>query len=224
LNKKLGIIISIAVLAALLGGITALWYEELEVEAVVDTAELDWEFTDFFFFDSCYLVPGPDKNLFDFVELNPVTAPEGKDVGCTLVEEIDTDNDGDFDMLNVTLNNTYPYYYTAVNFWVHNNGEVPLKVWRLVIILDNGTQYVYTENEVADNPIITQLDLNNDGKPDVFLWFENAFGDQLEPCQTIDISMHITVLQPAPQNETLHFQLTLDAVTWNEYAEALSSE
>jgi hypothetical protein len=59
--------------------------------------------------------------------------------------------------------------------------------------------------------------LNNDSLADVlFLWGDN-FGNQLETGQNADISMHIVVLQTAPQGADLHFQIGLDAVQWNEY-------
>ncbi|MEB3755526.1 MAG: hypothetical protein GSR79_01510 [Desulfurococcales archaeon] len=220
----LGLPLLLALILASIGGASALWYKTMTTDITVHTGELDWEFRNNTVFDSdpCTDVLGnsqsnPDRNAFP-PNYDVVIAPEGKDVGCTGVQLADMDGDGDYDTLNVTLNNVYPYYATEVDFRVWNIGTIPLKIWRIQVILDNGTIYEFTEtnpNQVENEGLY--LDLNNDTKPDVlFLWGDN-FGNQLETGQNADISLHIVVLQTAPQGATLHFMIGLDAVQWNEY-------
>ena len=221
-------------LLLLVGGATALWYEGLEVNVVAHTGELDVEFYGQpIFLDACGLPPGPGfHGGWDWVAYPPgfeehqtgVDAVydghpvEGKDVGCTNVTLLDTDHDGDDDTMQVTLENVYPYYYTKIDFEIHNNGDIPVKIWRLVVRLSNGTEYKFyeinadtIENEGA------YLDLDGDNKPDIVMWWGDNFGVQLEHCQRADISLNLIVLQTASENTTYTFQLQLDAVQWNEY-------
>ncbi len=233
MSRKLGahraaLMLTAILLVAVVAGASALWYETLNVETVANTGELDWEIRNntIFTLDPCTdnmgnNVTWPDTNAFppDFVS---VIAPEGKDVGCTNINLLDSDGDGDYDTLNVTIHNAYPYYATEVDFRVWNTGTIPLKIWRIQVILDNGTTYNFTElnpDEVENEGLY--LDLNSDGQADVlFLWGDN-FGVQLETGQQADESLHIVVLQEAPQNSSLHFMIGLDAVQWNEYNEVM---
>ena len=226
----------LAVLALLVaaGSATALWYDTLAVDAVVHTGELDMEFYGQpIYLDACGLPPGPGTHGgWDWVAYPPgfeehqtgVDAyygghlVEGKDVGCTNVTLLDTDHDGDDDTMQVTLSNVYPYYYTKIDFEIHNNGDIPAKIWRLVVRLRNGTEYKYYE--INANTIENEgayLDLDGDNKPDIVMWWGDNFGVQLEHCQRADISLNIIVLQTAHEGASYTFQLQLDAVQWNEY-------
>jgi hypothetical protein len=214
----------LALVLASIGGASALWYKTMTTDVTVQTGELDWEFRNnsVFSLDDCYDSMGnpvsePDYNAFP-PYYDQVIAPEGKDVGCTAYNLVDTDGDGDFDMLNVTLVNVYPYYTTEVDFRVWNIGTIPLKIWRIVVTLDNGTSYEFTETNPGNVESEGQyIDLDGDGQYDIlFVWGDN-FGTQQEWHDQADISMRIVVLQPAPQNATLHFMIGLDAVQWNEY-------
>ena len=223
--------------AALLmaASLSALWYDQLAIEATVDTAELDFEFYGQpIWLDSCGLSPGPGfSGGWDWMAFPPTYEEaqsgvnavingepvDGKDVGCTDVSLSDTDGDGDMDAMDVWLNNTYPYYYTKIDFEVHNNGEVPIKIWRLIVRLDNGSEYYFYEinADVIENEGM-YLDLDSDGLHDIIMWWGDNFGVQLEHCQRADISLNIIVLQTAKEGMTYHFQLQLDAVQWNEYS------
>ncbi len=229
-SLPLGLPLMVLLIAASITGASALWYKNMNVDVTVSTGELDWEFYNNTVFNSdpCHDNLGnnmtwPDTNAFP-PDFNPEIAPEGKDVGCTDVGLLDTDGDGDYDTLNVTLANVYPYYTTEIDFRVINIGTIPLKVWRIVVQLDNGTSYEFTEanpNTVENEGLY--LDLNGDGQHDVIMLWGDNFGNQLETGQRADISLTIIVLQEAPQNATLHFQIGLDAVQWNEYDSVMST-
>ena len=222
-----GTVVAAALIA---GAASALWWERLDVSMTANTGELDWEFRNntVFTSDPCNNSAGdpvtwPDTNAFP-PDYSPVMAPEGKDVGCTDTWLADTDSDGDYDTLNVEIHNAYPYYVTEVDFRVWNTGTIPLKIWRIVVQLDNGTTYTYTEENpdtVEDEGLY--LDLNNDTLSDVIMLWGDNFGNQLETGQSADISLTVIVLQEAPQGADLHFQISLDAVQWNEYPEALNT-
>ncbi|MFN3268756.1 MAG: hypothetical protein ACK416_05820, partial [Zestosphaera sp.] len=106
----------------------------------------------------------------------------------------------------------YPWYYTHIAFKVHNDGTIPLKIWR--VIINDVAYYELNEQELQQG---VELDLNGDGEPDVTVWWGDNFGVQLEPCQSADISFDLTVLQAAPEGATLTIYISFEAIQWNEY-------
>lgn len=197
----------------------AMWTDTLRVNTRIDTGELDWRIVPgtVIYLDACGLTPG--YGYFRGNDWNATYLPLpgaiqlDKDVGCTDVVLIDSDNDGDMDTMNVTLKNTYPWYYTHIAFKVHNDGTIPLRIWR--IIIDGRIYHELNEQELQQG---VELDLTGDGKPDVLIWWGDNFGVQLHPCQSADISFDVTLLQDAPELSTLSFTITFQAIQWNEYS------
>ena len=198
----------------------AMWSETLKINVTAKTGELDWEFVNgsVIYLDACGLQPG--YGYYGGNDWNATNLPApgatqlDKDVGCTNVTLIDSDGDGDYDTMNITLNNVYPWYYTHIAFKVHNDGTIPLKIWRVVI----DSQAFYELNEQALQQGL-EVDADGDGYNDTLIWWGDNFGKQLEPCQSADISLDITVLQKAPENSTYNILITFDAVQWNEYSQ-----
>lgn len=196
----------------------AMWSETLRVNSSISTGEVDWRFVpgSVIYLDACGLPPG--YGFFKGNDWNasylplPGAMQLDKDVGCTDVILIDSDGDGDYDTMNVTLYNVYPWYYTHIAFKVHNDGTIPIKIWR--VIIDSREYYELNEQELQQG---VELDLTGDGKPDVLAWWGNNFGVQLHTCQSADLSFDITVLQDAPEGATLTFTISLEAIQWNEY-------
>lgn len=188
----------------------AMWYSGLKLNGTVKTGELDWEFVHgtVVQLDTCDFNV-PDSNVA------PGDNSEGKNVGCTDVELVDTDGDGDYDALNITMHNVYPWYYEHIAFKVHNDGTIPLKIWRVIF---DGQEYYELNEHVLRNGV--ELDLNNDGVNDTMLWWGDNFGVQLHPCESADISLDITILQGAPENSTLNLLIQFQAIAWNEYESA----
>ncbi|MEM3976438.1 MAG: hypothetical protein QXO87_06765, partial [Desulfurococcaceae archaeon] len=196
----------------------AMWSETLRVNSAVSTGEVDWRIVpgSLIYLDACGLQPG--YGFFAGNDWNATYLPQpgaiqlDKDVGCTSVVLMDGDGDGDMDTMNVTLHNTYPYYYTHIAFKVHNSGTIPVKIWRVII---NGQEFYELNEQVLQQGV--ELDLTGDGRPDVLIWWGNNFGIQLHPCQSADISFDLTLLQDAPEGATLTFIVRFEAVQWNEY-------
>ena len=167
--------------------------------------------------DACGLQPG--EEFYRGNDWNASFLPQpgaiqlDKDVGCTEVSLIDSDGDGDKDTLNITLHNVYPWYYTHIAFKVHNNGDIPIKIWK--IIIDNRVFYELNEQELQQG---VEIDVDEDGKYDILIWWGNNFGVQLHPCESADISLDVTVLQDAAENADYHIQITFEAIAWNEYS------
>jgi len=186
----------------------ALWSENLYINGTVDTSELDWE-----------LVPGYLIHLDHGNDWNASWYPiKGfkqldKDVGNTTVDQVDSDGDDDLDTITVTLRNVYPWYGEHIAFAVHNNGEIHLKIWK--VVYKDGYGNVLHEQYASRDAI--PLDLNGDKKADIAIWWGDNFGEQLYPCDSRDLSFDITVLQDAPQGQTLTFIIEFIAIQWNEY-------
>ncbi|BEP18296.1 hypothetical protein PYJP_16480 [Pyrofollis japonicus] len=222
-NKTIALTAStIAVLAISVLAAYAMWSQQVSVTGTINTGELDWEFVggSLAYMDACGLVPGygnyagNDWNASYYPE--PGSIQLDKDAGCTNVTLLDTDGDGDYDALNITLHNVYPWYYTHIAFKAHNNDDIPLKIWRVTIEgpYSSETYYELNEQELQQG---VELDLTGDNQPDITVWWGDNFGTQLHYCQSADISLDITVLQTAPQGSTLSFIVKLDAIAWNEY-------
>jgi len=209
--KRITAMLLMLLLSLTLTGIAyALWSESLTISGTVDTSELDWE-----------LVQGTIIHLDQGNDHNASWYPErgfeqlDKDAGSTTVNPVDSDGDGDLDTMVVTLYNVYPWYGEHIAFEVHNNGEIPLRIWKVVFKDASGT-VLYEMYETEEYAI--PLDLNGDGKADIAIWWGNNFGEQLHPCSSRDISFDMTVLQDAPQGQTLTFTIEYVAIQWNEYS------
>jgi len=190
----------------------AMWSETLKVNTTVDTGELDWEIMEGTLTqkDTCDF-PANDYNASFLPQ--PGAQQLDKNVGCTDLELIDSDNDGDYDTLKITMQNVYPWYYEHIAFKVHNDGTIPLKIWRVII---NGNIY----HELNPGAIEGEyFDFNGDGKNDTLIWWGDNFGVQLDPCESANISLDITILQDAPEGSTITFTIQLDAIQWNKYEE-----
>jgi hypothetical protein len=207
--KKLGMLaLMLLVGMAILGLGYAKWSETLTIDGTVNTGEVDWEFSSFSILDS--LAPPneePDYNtadgfVGDFWQVD-------KNVGWAEGELVDSDGDGDKDTFALTFYNVYPSYFNEISVYAHNNGTIPIIIDRVLI---NGT-----ELKKSPTPVV-KLDLTNDGKPDVEVWWGNGFGVQLEPSnRSPEMSFWFHVLQDAPEGETLHFNISIEAIQWNEY-------
>jgi len=225
MNKTYRTLLFGALALMLVMGVSAMWAQSLRTNVMVETGKVDIRFdSPPIYLDACGLSPGYnasggyDWNASSYPDRGgeQLPPPEGKDVGCTDVTLIDTDNDGDYDTMNVTIHNTYPWYYTHVAFSITNDGTIPVKIWRLIITTPSGNQTYYEVNAVGVEQGAL-LDLNGDGKADIRFWWGDNFGTQLHPGESLDISFDIVVLQQAPQNANLSFTATLQAVQWNEY-------
>ena len=179
----------------------ALWSETLYITGTVNTSELDWEFV----MNSHTQKDPPGTN--DWNSEDPQTIWQvDKDVGCTTITFEDSDQDGDYDTLLIIYDNIYPLYYEHIAFKVHNNGDIPLKIWKIII---NGIEYFAN--------VHTTLDLNEDGVPDVQIWYGDNFGLQMHPCENANLSFDFVLLQGAPQGQSLGFTIEIVAVQYNEY-------
>ena len=178
----------------------AAWRETITVEGTVNTGELDWGFTN----NISWKDHGLDWTTENFEEFTQLD----KNVGSVDIEVQDNDNDGDYEILKITIDNAYPGYAEHISFGALNTGTVPL-IFEKVIIDDQ---------EFTDAPFIIELDLSGDGLADIKLYFGNHLGSQLDPDDPpLDISIGILVLQECPEGATLEFTIQMVAVQYNMY-------
>jgi len=130
-----------------------------------------------------------------------------KDIGNSNGTLVDTDEDGRYDTIEILLNNTYPCYYEHIAFWIHNCGSIPWKIYE--VDFNDGAVVLFEKGYL-------RLDLNSDGIDDVEIYWGNNFGVQVDPCDKVDISFEIHVLQGAPQDTTMNFTIEITVINWNE--------
>ena len=227
----------VVLLLAGLGGAFSLWSQDLGMDVTVDTGELDWEIINNSWNtnDPCAINGNPvtsnDFNLFpqgtppfsapyDWSGQSPVLMD--KDVGCTEIIPHDSDSDGDIDMLEFNIYNTYPFYYAQLTFDVRNNGSVPIIISTVAYdvgcdgTIDYGPFTEINQNIVEDQGV--DLDFDNDGIGEVKIWWGNNFGVQLHTNEDAALGMDLVVLQEADEGQTYNFCVYIDAVQWNEYS------
>lgn len=194
-NKKLITIPMLLIFALVLTGFAyAHWEKIITINGSVDTAKLCAEFvapittTDHGNDWTC------DEGLTNVRQLT-------KDVGSSSATIVASDK------MEVVLTNVYPCYYEHMSFWIHNCGEIPWRINR--VIFSPG-------NVVIQTPSYLKLDLNGDGKMDVEIYWGNNFGTQVDPCEKVDLSFEIHVLQDAPKGQALAFTVEIVVRNWNE--------
>jgi hypothetical protein len=227
--KKIGLLTLVLVIALGAMGIGyAMWSDEIYVDGDVTTATVCWEFVSCSVDDDVapppiYPTATPDLTCNDGFQLEVGKGyywPLDKNVSwgeCTINRPSDLNPDGDSHTLTVHLYNTYPSNFNAVSFYLNNCGTIPIKVWKVEVLDNNGVvQATFDEN--SPDPRYVALDLDGDQVPDIELQYGNNFGAQLEPGPSgFEYSFWIHTLQEAPQDADLEFSLKVYAMQWNEY-------
>ena len=187
-NPKLLALPAVVILGLLMSGLAfAHWSEILWIEGSVATGELDVELINVSSSDP----PGSNDEGVD------------KDVGCTTVDMIDNDGDGDFDTALITITNAYPCYEVYVHFTVHNNGTIPAHFKGF------GPQPPF-----AYNPVTYRWEASLfDGAITIHGW--DGYGEQIHPCQNFDYTIWIHIEQAAEENTTYQFTIEVWFDQWN---------
>ncbi|MEM3828097.1 MAG: hypothetical protein QXP36_02610 [Conexivisphaerales archaeon] len=108
MKSKIASLFAILLIAlAVFGFSHAWWAETLTIQGSVTTGELDVEFR------NVYCTPDPY-------------------ISCTAIPS-DTDGDGDYDKIDVTVINGYPSGKCVVAFDIYNSGSIPAKVKSITI-------------------------------------------------------------------------------------------
>ena len=128
-----------------------------------------------------------------------------KDVGWTECQLVDTDEDGDFDTLEINVYNAYPGYQVLVqDLTITNIGSVPIFL--------TGAELIHNDDPISvalDDPISVALE---------GFWTEtNLSCELLDPgTGTIgELWLSLAVNQPALQNHIYTFQVEVTGEQWN---------
>jgi hypothetical protein len=219
--KKTTILCLFAVLAlSVVGFCFALWSDQVSAGVTVQSGTLKFGFVNNSISQKDV---GPDWAIDPGME-NIEPAPEGKDVGSTLVSLSDADGDGYYELLNITVNNAYPYYYNEITAQIRNFGSIPFIVQYPVVhwmgesmSLDEGTVYwLGRDGQIIELPEEMPVLKVGDNWVMAICWMNNS-GVQLHPGpKRLEESFDLTILQPAEQNTTYTLSISLDAIQWNE--------
>ena len=211
INKIAAIFIASIFALSGLGIAYAGWTDTITIDGTVDTGTLKWEFVPG---SSTQKTDDPDWNCFFDLETgtrtngDPTWYPDPKNVATTTVGFETGDHPH---IMTVTIDNAYPYYYEHIAFRAHCYGSIPLKIWSVNIVVNDAIVHTFYANGEY------YVDLDGDGSADLEIWWGNGWGQQLHACEGHDFSFELLVLQPAPQNSELTFDLELVAIQWNEY-------
>lgn len=120
-------------------------------------------------------------------------------------------NPDDPEVLDITIHNGYPSYHADCQVaWV-NDGTIPVVVSDLLAGPD--------EDSLRQIPfdVFADLDLNDDGEPDINLMVCNGLCTQVDPGEYDAYSIWIHVKQSAPQDgDPLEFVVKQPLNQWNE--------
>lgn len=125
----------------------------------------------------------------------------GKEVGdftCVYSDPVDSDG---YKSILLELLNAYPGYIVICNFTLENVGTLDAHIAGLEIIDPSGT--------LSWDPIQDAL-VNGNGDPVIEITFQpGPVCNTLEPAETIEISMFVTLTQNAAQNTEYSFTATI---------------
>jgi hypothetical protein len=214
---KTAVIFMASIIALAMSGATyALWSEDLYIYTDIETGEVDWEF----WHPSWGNEDPNDDAPFPLLiwgdhGLDPPLYQ--KDVASSSFDWWDSDDDGDFDRLNLTFDCVYPYYEDHFAFAVHCNGCVPIHIWKVEFTNADGS--IIYGTLYANGYVYLDLSGPNgipDDQADIEIWWGNHFGYQLHYCDSVDESFNIRFLQPMPQNANLELVMRIVAHQYNE--------
>lgn len=217
--KKIGIICIVLVLAlGTLGVGYATWSQELVITETVNTGKFCMEFMEpVKMFDQdapppVFPTTTPDWNATrGFESVYEVD----KNVGWGEIELTDPFDDPHYAGILVTLHDVYPGYYNHAYYVIHNCGTIPAI---LPVVIVKNSAGVEIGRITHDAGKVT-MDLDGNGVDDFQILYGNHIGDfQYNPCERIDISFEMLVLQdddPNWQGNTFSFTLELPFVQYN---------
>jgi hypothetical protein len=217
--RKIGLLCLALVLAlGTLGIGYATWSANVTIEQEVYSGELCMEFEDL----TCSIDDDegdPDLNVEWSLCESHIKVPAGKDVASCNCTALDKDKNGTLETMLVTCNNTYPSYYNHLDFWLCNCGTIPYRVQGASVWVDGQQEYYWDYIDPIDG-ICEGLDLNDDDLDDIEIRWGNCFGDQVHPGLCVsNCSFGWHILQDAPQNTVLQFEIKVHGVQFNKYEE-----
>lgn len=220
--KKIGLICIVLVLAlGTLGVGYATWSQELIITETVNTGKFCMEFAEpVSLLDE--LAPPPIFPLLK-PEDGDWNADEGfnnvhqmnKNVGWGEIELVDPLNGDCFQGILVKLHDVYPGYYNHAYYIIHNCGTIPAVLPEVIVRNSAGDIIGIITHDAG----MVTMDLDGNGVDDFQILYGNHIGDfQYNPCERIDISFEMLVLQdddPTWQGNSFSFYLELPFIQYN---------
>ncbi|MFC1872040.1 hypothetical protein ACFLYF_06580, partial [Chloroflexota bacterium] len=196
MKKKFGFLALVLVL--LLGSLGvgyAAWTDTIYIDGTVSTGEVCVKFGPSISIDDsfCYnhIDPPYLNQPYDWNSTPGVNFPGrayqvDKNVACAFYQLNDA-----HDLLTLTFDNVYPYYYNHTSFWVCNCGTVPVKIQKFVFRNAAGEIIGTVEKGSTNASKFMEFDLDNNGTLDFQVQWGDDSGDQLEPEGCADVSFGV---------------------------------
>ena len=210
--KKIGLLVLALVLA--LGGLGvgyAHWSQTLFVNTKVETGTVLIGFSEGTSNDPPPITqPGGDYKTGN---IDPGHDKNVAACSVVLLNKKGTHGEDDiYETANITMINAYPSYSNNVTLTVANGGTIPVKLEELCFDWDiDGT---------ADANVTTcqtyEVDLDSDNLTDFNLHVYPIVDNQIDPCETDNLTIELHLKQTATQNTTYGpFQIWLKFTQWN---------
>jgi len=208
-TKMVAIFATLMIALMVVGFTYAMWFETLTITGTIETGSFD-----------------VDLSLCHYWDVED----EEKPWVANATAELSDDNK----TLTITVVNAYPCFGFIVVFDIHNDGTIPAKLTNFNI-WGNLTYADGTEVELDDIPewiegnwSLWYPDSDPHGDPDEYGtdWCELynlVEGYQLDECDMLVIAVYFHVYEnldlqiEPPEDALLEFELTFDAIQWNEY-------
>jgi hypothetical protein len=188
-TKKIMAIFAILMIALGVAGFAyAHWEKYLWLNATVKTGkfDLDWSFS--------YTVSPENHKIIKGATGETIKEFDVATISYAFVEE---DNDGNKELLNITIDNAYPCLWINGTIDVTNTGTIPAKLYYYTMNYDQWLGQVLYSYKIRG-------DLN-----------------QIDPGQSVYLDFEIHFPESTPQNVTGNFALRLWFCNWNESPQAL---
>jgi len=196
-HKALLMVFLVMTLAAA-GVVYAHWTDTLEVEAQVQTGDVEIGWTGAIC-SEFYDWPWPPEGFGEV---------EGKDVGSTSVEITDPHT------MVLTVENGYPSYSVDCEIEFTNTGSIPVIIrgWRFTPL--SGLEGCTVQYFGTGSGILTCEEMTVE--------FIDGFGTQIDPGDPLGVasSLRLHIEQAAEQNATFEWMLEVCVTNWNEPATA----
>ncbi len=178
-SKTLAMVLVAVLCLAVLGVGFAKCSDVMASAGTVNTCEFSLEFTDC----TCTDPPGTDDPGYT------------EDIGYCQCMPVDSDSDGDDDMVQIRVTNAYPRYWCDFEITVRNNGTIPAKITEVLV----------------NEPDPEAIELNGEG----FWSGPGLVGTVLDPGETTQASFSLHILQQISQGKTYNFSIQIEAVQDN---------
>lgn len=145
------------------------------------------------------------------------TARLDKDVGCTTVTGTDSDNDGKWETMTITITDAYPCYISGVTYDVVNTGSVPIEIVGIRAVGEVPAELHVTSIDLAREGVFDMCDI----KTGTVIEITEDIRAQIDPGEAHKAGIGVSVSDPyygcpeCDENASYTFTVEIQTQQWN---------